>query len=143
LEAIVPNIDKTAKLVQEITAASKEQNSGAEQVNNALQELNNVVQKNAAASEEITHNADDLSNKGNELKEAISFFKIDDAAIRKGMVSTTDTASDNPTTASRNQHMSSPAQQPTIAPTAIPTKNTGIEIKLDDNFGVDDEYEKF
>ena len=146
LEAIVPNIDKTAKLVQEITAASKEQNSGAEQVNNALQELNNVVQKNAAASEEITHNADDLSYKGNELKEAISFFKIDDAAIRKGINATggSTTSSNSPAaSATIVQPVARPIQQPQYQTHEAPDKNAGFEIKLDDNLGVDDEYEKF
>jgi len=143
LEAIVPNIDKTARLVQEITAASKEQNSGAEQVNNALQELNNVVQRNASASEEIAHNADDLSNKGNQLKEAISFFKIDDIAIRKGILAT---ESEVPSTQS-NQNSSTPSQPSTApqqpAPMNIPQENSGVEIKLDGNDGIDDEYEKF
>ena len=142
LEAIVPNIDKTARLVQEITAASKEQNSGAEQVNNALQELNNVVQRNASASEEIAHNADDLSNKGNQLKEAISFFKIDDAAIRKGLIATG--SQDKPVQQGTNYTHSQVAKGPHNSPQAsMPTENSGVEIKLDGNDGIDDEYEKF
>ena len=142
LVAIVPNIDKTAKLVQEITAASKEQNSGAEQVNNALQELNNVVQRNASASEEIAHNADDLSTKGNQLKDAISFFKIDDAAIRKGILATNDTTTVNQDSA---QHVTAAAPMPEEAPSreASSKENSGVEIKLDGNLGADDEYEKF
>ncbi len=137
LEAIVPNIDKTARLVQEITAASKEQNSGAEQVNNALQELNNVVQRNAAASEEIAHNADDLSNKGNQLKEAISFFKIDDAAIRKGISAT------NSGSAEETPQPTSTPQVADAIETPTAKENAGVEIKLDGNESVDDEYEKF
>ncbi len=140
LEAIVPNIDKTARLVQEITAASKEQNSGAEQVNNALQELNNVVQRNASASEEIAHNADDLSNKGNQLKEAISFFKIDDAAIRKGILATGSDAQPS-TTTSTPSSPSPVTQQPSDS--QLTEENAGVEIKLDGNDGMDDEYEKF
>lgn len=144
LEAIVPNIDKTARLVQEITAASKEQNSGAEQVNNALQELNNVVQRNASASEEIAHNADDLSNKGNQLKDAISFFKIDDAAIRKGILATGADAK----IASSNQDTYSAAPVASDESASVETSSTqqdnkGIEIKLDAGGGTDDEYEKF
>ncbi len=78
LATIVPNIEKTAKLVQEISTASREQNSGAEQVNDALQELNNIVQQNAAASEQIALQADDLFGKGEQLKEVISFFKMNE-----------------------------------------------------------------
>ncbi len=140
LEAIVPNIDKTARLVQEITAASKEQNSGAEQVNNALQELNNVVQRNASASEEIAHNADDLSNKGNQLKEAISFFKIDDAAIRKGILAS-NTASQASVTSSTSSAAAPTTQE--SPESNIAQGNAGVEIKLDGNDGMDDKYEKF
>lgn len=145
LEEIVPNIDKTSRLVQEITAASKEQNSGAEQVNNALQELNNVVQRNASASEEIAHNADDLSHKGNELKEAISFFKIDDAAIRKGILSTSSSA--NTQNKSTPKKVTTPDPEPSVEPTGKVEEvdsakgDKGVEIKLDE--GMDDEYEKF
>ncbi len=136
LEAIVPNIDKTAKLVQEITTASKEQNSGAEQVNNALQELNNVVQRNASASEEIAHNADDLSHKGNELKDAISFFKIDDVAIRKGVYAIgLDSNEIKPT------KIKSTSPKIKNIETNTPKENKGVEIKIDD--GMDDEFEKF
>ncbi len=138
LEAIVPNIDKTARLVQEITAASKEQNSGAEQVNNALQELNNVVQRNASASEEIAHNADDLSKKGAELKQAISFFKIDDAAIRKGVLATSGTH-EEPAANDTPPEVAPAAPAESVEPTT--TDTTGVEIKLDDS--EDDEYEKF
>ncbi len=140
LEAIVPNIDKTARLVQEITAASKEQNSGAEQVNNALQELNNVVQRNASASEEIAHNADDLSNKGNQLKEAISFFKIDEVAIRKGILATNSGAEEGAHQPINTPQVASATETTQVA-TPTTQKNTGVEIKLDGN--EDDEYEKF
>ena len=48
LNVIVPNIQKTAELVQEISAASKEQDSGAEQINKAIQQLDQVIQQNAS-----------------------------------------------------------------------------------------------
>lgn len=76
LDQIVPNIQNTAKLVQEISAASLEQNSGAEQVNNAIQQFNQVIQQNASASEEMATGAEELSSQAEHLREAISFFKI-------------------------------------------------------------------
>lgn len=76
LEQIVPEIEKTSKLVQEISAASLEQNSGAEQINNAVQQLNQVTQMNASASEELATNAEELANQSEHLRELISFFKI-------------------------------------------------------------------
>jgi methyl-accepting chemotaxis protein len=77
LAAIVPDISKTAKLVQEIAAASIEQNSGADQVNNAIQQLNQITQQNAAASEEMATSSEELSGQAQQLMDMISFFKVD------------------------------------------------------------------
>jgi len=74
LEAIVPEIEKTAKLIQEIAAASKEQNSGAEQINAAIQQLNLVTQQNASTSENMAANSEKLSNQAESLTNIISFF---------------------------------------------------------------------
>jgi methyl-accepting chemotaxis protein len=75
LVQIVPNIQKTAQLVQEISAASAEQNSGASQVNNAIMQLNQVTQQNASASEEMSASAEQLASQAEHLKELISFYK--------------------------------------------------------------------
>jgi methyl-accepting chemotaxis protein len=77
LEQVVPNIKKTSDLVQEITAASIEQNSGADQINSAIQQLNQVVQENAATAEEMAAGAEELNAQSEQLKDIISFFKID------------------------------------------------------------------
>jgi len=76
LKKIVPDIQRTAELVQEITAASNEQNSGAEQINSAIQQLNKVIQQNASASEEMASTSEELSSQAEQLQDAISFFKI-------------------------------------------------------------------
>jgi methyl-accepting chemotaxis protein len=78
LQKIVPDIQKTAVLVQEIAAASIEQNAGAEQVNNAIVQLNVVTQKNAAAAEEMSSSAEELASQAEQLKDTISYFKTDD-----------------------------------------------------------------
>lgn len=77
LSKIVPDIQKTALLVQEIAAASMEMNSGAQQVNNAIMQLNTVTQKNAAASEEMSSSAEELARQAEVLKELIEVFKTD------------------------------------------------------------------
>ncbi len=77
LDQVVPEIQKTARLVQEIAASSIEQNSGAEQVNSALQQLNQVTQQNAASSEEMATASEELASQAEQLKEIISYFKID------------------------------------------------------------------
>ena len=61
LEKLVPDIQRTAELVQEITAASKEQDTGAEQINKALQQLEQVIQQNASASEEMASTTEELT----------------------------------------------------------------------------------
>jgi len=76
LASIVPDIQKTARLVQEITAASIEQNSGAEQINNAINQLNQVTQQNAAAAEEMATSTEELSSQSDQLKDMIAFFKV-------------------------------------------------------------------
>lgn len=81
LTKLVPDIQKTAELVQEISAASKEQNTGAQQINQAIQQLDQVIQQNAGASEEMASTAEELSSQAEHLQEIISFFKTGD--IRK------------------------------------------------------------
>ena len=82
LNEVVPNIQKTSDLVQEITASSVEQSSGAEQINNAIQNLNNVVQENAATAEELAAGAEELNSQSMQLKDAVSFFKLDASQAR-------------------------------------------------------------
>ncbi len=77
LDVIVPNIQKTAELVQEISAASKEQDAGAEQIQRSVQELDGVIQQNASASEEMAATAEELSSLSEQLSELVSFFVLD------------------------------------------------------------------
>jgi methyl-accepting chemotaxis protein len=79
LQKIVPDIQKTAVLVQEIAAASIEQNSGASQVNNAVVQLSAVTQKNASASEEMSSSAEELASQAEQLQEIIAFYKTDNS----------------------------------------------------------------
>jgi methyl-accepting chemotaxis protein len=78
LDRMVPDIQKTADLVQEISASSKEQDTGAEQINKAIQQLDQVIQQNASASEELSSTAEELSSQAQQLQEAVSFFKIEE-----------------------------------------------------------------
>jgi methyl-accepting chemotaxis protein len=64
MQKLLPEISKTAQLVQEISAASLEQSNGANQVNGAIQQLNSITQQNASSSEET-------------LLDLVSFFKFD------------------------------------------------------------------
>lgn len=84
LNKIVPDIRKTAELVQEINAASGEQNSGAEQINQALIQLDQVIQQNASASEEMSATSEELASQAEQLQDTIAFFRINqDNRIRR------------------------------------------------------------
>ena len=83
LNAIAPEIGKTAKLVQEIAAASIVQNSGADQVNNAIQQLNHVTQQNAAVSEEMATSSEELASQAQRLLNMISFFMLESDSSEK------------------------------------------------------------
>ena len=77
LSNILPDIQRTSELVQEISAASNEQNGGAEQINTAIQQLNQVIQQNASASEEMASTAEELTSQAESLQDTISFFVLD------------------------------------------------------------------
>ena len=77
LGRMVPDITKTAALVQEITAASDEQSSGVGQINNAMQQLDKVTQQNAAGSEELAGTAEEMQGQSKNLQAVIGFFRLE------------------------------------------------------------------
>lgn len=83
LEQLVPNIEKTAQLVREITDASEQQSSGAEQINRAISQLDAVIQQNAAAAEEMASTSETLANQSQTLEQTMSFFKMNGGSGRK------------------------------------------------------------
>lgn len=82
LNKIVPDIKKTAELVQEINAASKEQSTGAGQINQALQQLDQVIQQNSAVSEEMASTSEELSAQAEQLQNAMGL--LDKLELTKG-----------------------------------------------------------
>jgi methyl-accepting chemotaxis protein len=89
LSRILPDVQRTAELVQEITAASREQDAGARQINKALQQLDQTIQQNAAASEEVSSTAEELAAQGEELRSAIAFFRTDNHVAATARVAPT------------------------------------------------------
>ncbi len=123
---LVPSIQNSSTLVQEISAASNEQRDAADQINNAIQILNDVSQQNAASADEMATNSEELSSQAEQLVSAISHFKIEGIAQRK-----------------RNQ----PVEQKLI-PERRPGNNSmvddsGIDIDLNVSDDLDDQFEKF
>ncbi|MFO1450376.1 MAG: methyl-accepting chemotaxis protein [Opitutaceae bacterium] len=76
LVKLVPDIRRTAELVQEISASSAEQSTGANQVSKAMQQLDQVIQQNSAASEEMASTAEELSSQAQQLQATIAFFRV-------------------------------------------------------------------
>ncbi len=76
LEQIVPDIQKTAELVQEISASSREQANGVSQITTAVQELDSVIQQNAAVAEEMSRVSEGLSEQSGDLTKAVGFFRL-------------------------------------------------------------------
>lgn len=74
---VIPDIQKTAQLVQEISAASGEQNAGADQINQAIQQLNQITQANAASAEEMATGAEQLSQHATKLRNIVQFFNVE------------------------------------------------------------------
>ena len=79
LNKIVPDIKRTADLIQEISAATNEQNIGAGQINEAIQQLDQVIQQNASTSEELASTAEELSGQAHQLQNSVGFFKLDNS----------------------------------------------------------------
>ena len=77
LAQLVPDIRRTAELVQEVSAASREQSTGIDQSNKALQDLDRVTQQNAAAAEEMAATAGELSSQAHHLQTAVGFFQLE------------------------------------------------------------------
>ena len=132
---ILPEIEKTAKLVQEITAASMEQNSGADQVNSAIQQLNQVTQQNAAASEEMATGSEELSTQAEQLKEIVSFFKIDNKEKKKNI------RNNNLQQFNADKAMSK--QSKNSVENSSKKESTGFNLNLADNDKLDHEFESF
>lgn len=78
LNEIVPNIKKTADLIQEISAASQEQDNGISQINHTVEQLGQVAQQNASISEELAATSQEMNSQLQSLMQTISFFKIDE-----------------------------------------------------------------
>jgi methyl-accepting chemotaxis protein len=134
MQKIIPEIGKTAKLVQEISAASLEQNSGADQVNSAIQQLNQVTQQNAAASEELATSSEELASQAEQLKDNISYFSTGKDNADKKLKKTTKKVAtnennDNTKTALKDKNLNQ--------------KPGGVDLNLYDKKDSDDDYEKF
>ncbi len=149
LEELVPEIRKTAELIQEINASSQEQNSGADQINKAITQLDQVIQQNASASEEMASTSEELASQAQQLIAAMSFFSTNGS--RKLL-----TAGDPPTAAATHETAQPKPRPQPAAPAAHRTEENhesgpttrmtvvqdapGPKLDLDDDDGAFEEF---
>jgi methyl-accepting chemotaxis protein len=131
LEEIVPEIEKTTRLIQEISGASTEQNSGVNQINTALQQLNQVTQQNAASSEELASTSEELSNQAEQLQELIAFFKLPNDIVTDTFIS----VKQNMAKSNENKKHTNPPKQN--------EKGKGVHLDLSNSRHTDEGFEKF
>jgi methyl-accepting chemotaxis protein len=81
IEAVVPEIQKTSELIQEISVASKEQRAGTRQVSTAVGELDHTIQRNAAQAEQMAGMARSLSEQASRLKDSVAFFTLEATSV--------------------------------------------------------------
>ena len=148
LTKLVPDIQKTAELVQEISASSVEQNSGAEQISKAIQQLDTVIQQNASATEEMASTSEELSSQAQMLQDTISFFKVS-ASGQNRHQSSYITKVQKKQTAHLPAHMtknSSGNNKPALENHSADSseKSTGVSLLLGSESGhADSEFERF
>ena len=136
LNKLVPDIQKTAELVQEISAASKEQDTGSSQINQALQQLEKVIQENASASEEMASTTEELTGQAEQLVSALAFFHTGDeeqAAARKSV-------GHKPA-----RQAPAAAAKPALHPASLGAKSAGgVHLHLKDKHDdLDGEFERY
>ena len=136
LTRLVPDIKRTAELVEEITAGAREQNAGAAQINTAIQQLDKVTQQNTSAAEEMSATSEELASQAEQLQNAISYFRIEAvrAEFEAAPVSrkSARTAQLRSEIAAKAPHMSRavPARSPKAAKAA--SGNGGFDLDIDD-----------
>jgi|GEM_PF-452477 len=136
LSKLVPDIRKTAELVQEISAASREQNSGAEQINKAIQQLDEVIQQNVASAEELSSTAQEMTSQAEGLQGMIGFFRssgLQQVAVTSVQSHAVRSVRPKPFSASGGAKVTRPTPRP--APpkkeaSAEPKTDGGVEVRL-------------
>jgi methyl-accepting chemotaxis protein/uncharacterized protein YhfF len=147
LEKLVPHIQHTAELVQEITAASNEQNAGVAQINTALQQLQAVIQDNASAAEEMAATSEELSGQAEQMLSTVNFFKLDGAEEATTSVLTMDRAITKQSNVRGNKFV--PKKAPAKAVNGKKGPNTfkpkgAVALDLDEaDGGLDSKYERY
>ncbi|MHA7971642.1 methyl-accepting chemotaxis protein [Rhizobium sp. CAU 1783] len=128
LNRLVPDIRKTAELVAEISAACREQDIGASQINEAIQQLDKVTQQNAGASEEMSATSEELAAQAEELQSSIAFFRVD--AATRGTQPKAAVSASRPAPAAKAPARSAAKAAPTVAAQQARVKGFALDLNM-------------
>ncbi|HWU19105.1 MAG TPA: methyl-accepting chemotaxis protein [Devosia sp.] len=128
LARLVPDIQRTAELVEEISAGSREQNAGAAQINTAIQQLDKVTQQNTSAAEEMSATSEELASQAEQLQSAIGYFRVEGSLHAPANETVPVAAKPKAKKSLRDEVM---AQAPHMA-RSKPRPSGGFDLDLDD-----------
>jgi methyl-accepting chemotaxis protein len=142
LSRIVPDIQRTAELVQEIAAASAEQDRGAEQISRSIVQLDQVIQQNASASEEMASTAEELSSQAEQLQDSVNYFKVDISMKRAARAASAGHGKIQVAHAKSGSGNFAGVAGSEAAQKAAPAQR-GVNLDLGDKDDLDSEFERF
>jgi methyl-accepting chemotaxis protein len=150
LQKLVPDIKRTAELVEEISAACREQDVGSAQINQAIQALDKVTQQNASAAEELSATAEELANQSERLQETISFFRVSEepAHRRSASAKKSDGKPEVHKQIAKAQSFTHPKPKAKAAATKAASKaaskaqSNGFALDLNDDEALDAEFKR-
>jgi methyl-accepting chemotaxis protein len=143
LGRLVPDIRKTAELISEISAACREQDIGASQINEAIQQLDKITQQNAGASEQMSATSEELAAQAEELQSSIAFFTVDDGSRRPAAGHAARAALARPALAPARIGRAATAQQPaarTVAGQQARLKGFALDLAMGGPDQSDDDF---
>jgi len=140
INSTVPDIKRTADLVQEISSASQEQAAGSDQIGKAMVQLDDVIQQNASVSEEMASLAEELSGQATQLSATMSFFKLPDQAASPKTAAAASAGAPMAPTPKRAAKPPAPAK---AKPAAPGTASRTAIVPLVKPKSSDDDFEQF
>lgn len=141
LQKLVPDIHKTADLVAEISAACREQDIGAVQINEAIQQLDKVTQQNASASEEMSATSEELASQAEELQTSIAYFRTEQSS---GLGTGRPTRNQTKHSAPSGKSTTKPAaKSSTVAEQQARLKGFALDMSRSKNSTSDDDFREY
>jgi methyl-accepting chemotaxis protein len=133
ISAMIPEIKRTAELVQEISASSREQDTGAQQINQSILQLDQVIQQNASAAEESASMSEELAGQSEQMQATIEFFRIPESQRVDAGKKAKQPAASKQSAAAAPQKNAVVDPKSFIANQATGAKPKGIVLALDDD----------